>query len=338
MNQLWVISYPSGEARRISSDLNDYSGTSLTADSKTLATVQNDWTANIWTAPITDPASAKQITTGKLEGTKGLAFAPDGRIVYTVNTQGTNDIWIMNADGTNQRPLATDPSEDQLPNVTPDGRYIVFTSERGGFPSLWRMDLDGANLKQLTFSQEDYAQNVSPDGRWVLFHSWRSGRMSPADRIALVEFQQKAARLQRAVQGANGAANALTPRLAAIRRALIETPNAPESLMSDAAAIEKRKNEILKAMSGDQALRQRNFKLPPSINERVGLVVGASRMSTARPTQTQIDQYAHGAAEFEGVLSQLRQLIEVDLQALEKKMEAAGAPWTPGRIPEWKDQ
>ncbi len=163
-------------------------------------------------------------------------------------------------------------------------------------------------------------------------------RMSPADRMALVEFQQKAARLQRAVQGATQAANALTPRFAAIRRALIETPNAPESLLNDAAALEKRKNEILKALSGDQALRQRNFNLPPSINERVGSIVGAQRMSTARPTQTQMDQYTHAAAEFEGVLAQLRQLIEVDLQALEKKMEAAGAPWTPGRIPEWKDQ
>lgn len=163
-------------------------------------------------------------------------------------------------------------------------------------------------------------------------------RMTPADRIALVEFQQKAARLQRAVQGANQAANALTPRFTAIRRALIETPNAPESLLNDAAALEKRKNEILRALSGDTALRQRNFNLPPSINERVGSIVGAQRMSTARPTQTQIDQYAHAAAEFEGVLAQLRQLIEVDLQALEKKMEAAGAPWTPGRIPEWKDQ
>ncbi|HXI22619.1 MAG TPA: hypothetical protein VNG71_02010 [Pyrinomonadaceae bacterium] len=163
-------------------------------------------------------------------------------------------------------------------------------------------------------------------------------RMSPADRIALVEFQQKAARLQRAVQGATQAANALTPRFAAIRRALIETPNAPESLLNDAAALEKRKNEILRALSGDQALRQRNFNLPPSINERVGSIVGAQRMSTARPTQTQMDQYTHAAAEFEGVLSQLRQLIEVDLQKLEKQMEAAGAPWTPGRIPEWKDQ
>ena len=180
LSQLWLIAYPSGAARRISSDLNDYSGTSLTADSKTFVTVQNDPTANIWIAPISNAETARQITTGKLDGTKGVVFAPDGRIVYTVNTQGTNDIWIMNADGTNQRPLATDPSEDSFPAVTPDGRYVVFTSERGGFPSIWRMDLDGANLKQLTSGgQEDYTQSVSPDGRWVLFDSWRSGRRTP---------------------------------------------------------------------------------------------------------------------------------------------------------------
>jgi hypothetical protein len=51
-----------------------------------------------------------------------------------------------------------------------------------------------------------------------------------------------------------------------------------------------------------------------------------------------LDQYAAAAAEFEGTLTRLRQLIESDLQRLEKQMEAAGAPWTPGRIPEWKDQ
>ena len=42
--------------------------------------------------------------------------------------------------------------------------------------------------------------------------------------------------------------------------------------------------------------------------------------------------------EFETILNQLRQLIEVDLARLEKQMEVAGAPWTPGRIPEWKNQ
>lgn len=163
-------------------------------------------------------------------------------------------------------------------------------------------------------------------------------RMTPADRANLVEFQQKVARLQRAVQGATATASALKPRLVAIRRALLETPAAPEKLLSDAAALDKRTNEILRALTGDQVLRQRNINLPPSISERVGDIVGSQRMSTARPTQTQIDQYAHAAAEFETTLNALRQLIEGDLTRLEKQMEAAGAPWTPGRIPEWKDQ
>ncbi|HKP35977.1 MAG TPA: hypothetical protein VJT71_03895 [Pyrinomonadaceae bacterium] len=163
-------------------------------------------------------------------------------------------------------------------------------------------------------------------------------RMSAADRAALVEFQQKVARLQRAVQGALDASNALTPRFVAIKRALIETPSAPESLMAEAAALEKRKNAILRALRGDTALRQRNINLPPSINERVGDIVGSQRMSTSRPTQTSINQYAAAAQDFETALAQLRQLIEVDLRDLERKMEAAGAPWTPGRIPEWRDQ
>ena len=46
----------------------------------------------------------------------------------------------------------------------------------------------------------------------------------------------------------------------------------------------------------------------------------------------------HAAQDFETVLTQLRQLIDVDLSRLEKQLEAAGAPWTPGRVPEWKDQ
>jgi photosystem II stability/assembly factor-like uncharacterized protein len=181
---------------------------------------------------------------------------------------------------------------------------------------------------------------MTPMGRPQEFQIVVDGqeRMTASDRAALVEFQTKVAKLQRAVQGALEASNALTPRFAAIRRALIETPNAPETLLDEAAALEKRKNEILRALRGDQALRQRNMNLPPSINERVGDIVGGQRMSTSRPTQTQLDQYAAAAAEFEGTLNQLRQLIETDLARLEKQMEAAGAPWTPGRIPEWKDQ
>ncbi|MDQ1707521.1 MAG: hypothetical protein QOJ88_732 [Pyrinomonadaceae bacterium] len=162
--------------------------------------------------------------------------------------------------------------------------------------------------------------------------------MSPSDRAALVEFQQKVARLQRAVQGALDAANALKPRLVLIRRALLETPGVGDRLLDDASALDKRTNDILRALRGDSALRARNINLPPAIGERVGDIVGSQRLSTARPTQTQINQYALAAQDFEQLLAQLRQLIERDLANLERQMEAAGAPWTPGRIPEWKDQ
>jgi chromosome segregation ATPase len=162
--------------------------------------------------------------------------------------------------------------------------------------------------------------------------------MSISDRTALVEFQQKAVRLQRAVSGATQAANALRPRLTAIKRAIAETPSLPPRLYEDAMALEKRANEIVRALSGDAAARQRNMNTPSSINDRVGYVVGAQRMSTARPTQTQHAQYTAAAQDFEGVLGRLRQLIDVDLARLEKQLEAGGAPWTPGRIPEWKDQ
>jgi hypothetical protein len=77
---------------------------------------------------------------------------------------------------------------------------------------------------------------------------------------------------------------------------------------------------------------------PPSITDRVGYIVSAQRTSTSRPTQTQMNQYTVAAQEFEGVLAQLRQLIDVDLDKLEKQLEAAGAPWTPGRVPEWRPE
>jgi photosystem II stability/assembly factor-like uncharacterized protein len=164
------------------------------------------------------------------------------------------------------------------------------------------------------------------------------GNMSATDRTALVAFQTKVARLQRAVQGALDAGNALKPRLALIKRALMETPSAGDKLLDDTAALDRRTNEILRALRGDNTLRARNMNAAPSISDRIGDIVGSQRMSTSRPTQTQMNQYAVAAQEFETTLAQLRQLIEVDLSRLEKQMEAAGAPWTPGRIPEWKDQ
>ena len=161
-------------------------------------------------------------------------------------------------------------------------------------------------------------------------------QMSPEDRATLVEFQRQVALLQRAVTGALETANQLKTRLGLIKRALQETPAADGKLTDDANAIDARTNEILRELRGDQAARSRNQDTPPAINDRVGAILGEQRMSTSRPTKTQRAQYDAAGADFQATLAHLRSLIEGDLSRLEKAMEAAGAPWTPGRIPDWK--
>ncbi len=162
--------------------------------------------------------------------------------------------------------------------------------------------------------------------------------LAAAERKELFEFQQKAARLQRAVSGANGVLNETRAKLAAAKRALQETPGASEKVMEEVASLEKRLNDLGKSLSGDRTLIARQENPPPSITSRVGTVAAAIRMANAKPTQTQISEYNIAAQEFDVVLKQLKQLVEVEVAKLEKSMESAGAPWTSGRIPVWQDR
>jgi serine/threonine protein kinase/Tol biopolymer transport system component len=167
-SQLWFLSYPRGKARRITNDLNRYRDVTLVAGSQTLITVQTNRISNIWVAPREDPARARQITSGTLDST--VAWTPDGRIVYWSNANGSGNIWIMAADGSNQRQL-THEGRTGRPSVTADGRYIVFSATRENKTNIWRMDVDGTDLLQLTDSRLNVNPCPSPDGRWVIYVS-----------------------------------------------------------------------------------------------------------------------------------------------------------------------
>ncbi len=164
------------------------------------------------------------------------------------------------------------------------------------------------------------------------------GALPPADRAALLGFQQKTARLQRAVMGAVGAAAEARVRLDHIKKGLDETPGADAQLMTRARDLETRLADVQLQLSGDSTVSRRNEPTPPSISERVERIVYGQWTSTSPPTGTNLDAYRHAAEAFGPVLSDLTRWVEQDLRELEAAMEAAGAPWTPGRVPRWSPE
>jgi hypothetical protein len=74
--QIWYLSYPRGEAHRITHDLNDYLSISLAADSTALVTVKSEQVSNIWIAPNDDARRASQITFSKFDGLEGISWTP----------------------------------------------------------------------------------------------------------------------------------------------------------------------------------------------------------------------------------------------------------------------
>jgi Tol biopolymer transport system component len=176
-SQIWHLSYPEGNAKRITNDLNNYSGVSLAADSASLVTVQADAVANLWVAPDGDVGRARQITSGSGRYDQ-ISLTPDGRLVYISDASGAGDIWVMDADGKNPRQLTSDAGVNVFPAASPDGRFVVFDSNRGANPAtfnIWRVALDGSNPRQLTQGEGEYFPACSPDGKWVVYTPVSSG-------------------------------------------------------------------------------------------------------------------------------------------------------------------
>jgi len=177
--QLWFVAYPSGEARRITNDLNRYFGVSLTADSSALVTVQTEVSSSIWIAPQGAAATARQLTSGSgtSEGLAGIASLPNGGVLYTSNASGHRDIWSLGADGSSPAQLTVNAGNNLQPAVSPDGRTVVFSSDRDGRRNIWSMNIDGSSQKQLTDGGSDVNPRITADGKWLIYESSRNGKI-----------------------------------------------------------------------------------------------------------------------------------------------------------------
>ena len=172
---------------------------------------QSDWSAInsqgcdqqfVMNADGSDLASGEKydlVSTGQGRTTCGY-FLPDGRIIYSsthaaapgcpttaaARTQSyvwdvfaTFDIYIANADGSNPEVLIGGEGYDAEPTVSPDGRYIVFTSTRSGDLELWRYEIASGETIQLTDELGyDGGAFFSPDSQQIV---WRASRPTGED-------------------------------------------------------------------------------------------------------------------------------------------------------------
>jgi hypothetical protein len=118
-----------------------------------------------------------------------------------------------------------------------------------------------------------------------------------------------------------------------MRRAIDATPSLPAKLREDCIKLERQLDSINMALNGDRVWRATNEGVPASISDHVQAAASPTRGTTGHPTKTALEQYQIATDLLNAELPKLRKLYETDIHALEKQLDAAGAPPTPGRLP-----
>jgi len=150
------------------------------------------------------------------------------------------------------------------------------------------------------------------------------------DKAALLAFQREAGETQRDIQAASAKLGEASNKLRYIREAIRLTPALPDSTLAEARALERRIAEIRITLNGDGSVARRQLETPPSIMGRIGGAVYASYSATSAPSPSQRDQVRIAQHQFQQLQPRITGLLQ-DLEALEARLQAAGAPYTPGR-------
>ncbi len=184
--QIRYASYPGGEVQNITNDLSSYEDFSMTADSQTMVAIQREYSMGIWLTSKDDFSTATSINskTGADDGERGVAWTRDGRIVFVSSEGGAQNIWRMDADGADPKPLTTGYVSGKVyPSLSIGGDSITYfgrvtdpvTKQLRPGSVFFQMDADGNNVRQVVNDYDCAFAAASANSDWVLYTTRTDG-------------------------------------------------------------------------------------------------------------------------------------------------------------------
>jgi photosystem II stability/assembly factor-like uncharacterized protein len=248
---------------------------------------------------------------------------------------------IKNTQGDIIRQIKSDMKKG-INRLSWDGRYVSKAPVRigGGGRLPWQspeggaLALPGEYTVSLSKSINGVVTQIVEPQRFVL-KTLGGSTLPAADKAALDKYVLDAAELDREWSFATSALGELEDNLKYIRLAVYAIPQPASDLLADVKAMEEKIAALRKTFYGDGTAARIDKPQQPSLGDRIGSMSYDIWQSTSAPTATQKQQMAIAGKQLQQELPKLRQLVETDLKNIEKKLDAAKAPYTPGRIPAW---
>ncbi|HUR81502.1 MAG TPA: protein kinase [Thermoanaerobaculia bacterium] len=171
--QVWFVPSDNAAGRKITSEVSAYSGVTPTGDSQSFIAVRDTTDSNIYTIDLGDPHSLRALTSGIGNrigyGGGGVRWLANGEVLFSARApEGPATVMAVSAAGGEARRLVHNIAVWNV-TPTPDGKRMVFVSDRSGTYQIWISDLNGANARQITAGGAAGSPALTPDGKSVVY-------------------------------------------------------------------------------------------------------------------------------------------------------------------------
>ncbi len=166
---LWWRPLGGGSDRRLTRGAGDYLVPRMSRDGRRLVCEARTSSGSLRALDLRQPTGPGLELAGWGVGDVSPSIARTGALAFVSARNGTPDIWVSEADGSNPRPLTSDPESDSLPAISPDGSRVAFVSTRGGRRGLWLVATGGGPPSRLVTVEALDRASWSADGRRLLY-------------------------------------------------------------------------------------------------------------------------------------------------------------------------